>query len=102
MPESWPPIGLQNGKVFVNPTLIPAHVGEWNIQIKACLDLTGLCQVGPISTITVINPCFSTQISGGLISKTMTAPRLGSDGLSLFDQMGAGWPFADSVDVSYS
>ena len=102
MPESWPPIGLQNGKIFINPTEIPAHVGEWNIQIKACLDLTGLCQNGPISTITVINPCFSTQISGGLISYTMTAPRLGSDGLSLFDHMGAGWPFADSVDVTYS
>jgi len=64
---------------MVNPTIIPTHLGDWKLQLKACLNLTGACTIGPIGIITVLNPCLETNINGGYIGTVMQAPILGTD-----------------------
>jgi|FrelakmetLWP11LW_1041352.scaffolds.fasta_scaffold416716_2 hypothetical protein len=56
---------------MVNPTIIPTHLGVWKLQLKACLNLTGACVLGPIGTITVLNPCLDTNINAGYIGTIM-------------------------------
>ena len=41
--ESWPQIGLQNGQIFIEPTLIPTHVGPWDVRLTAYLELNNRC-----------------------------------------------------------
>ena len=99
--ENWPTIDLQDGKVNVYPTMIPTHLGDWNLQIKACLILTGECKVGPQGKITILNPCLDTRVIGGSINYKMTAPILGNDSLNLVTEMGNEWPFYDTIDQTF-
>ena len=107
MSASWPQIELQNGSILINPTSIDNHVSIWDVQIRACLVLTGECKLGPVGSITVINPCLSTNIIGGEINSIMSAPELGSDNLNLSLEMTTVtgdilWPFFDSVDANFA
>lgn len=102
MTESWPKIGLQNGQIFIEPTLIPTHVGPWDVRLTACLELNNRCQTGPIGRITVTNPCLASEIVTAPINTIMRAPRLKFNDLSLYAEMGAAWPFSDSVDNKYA
>ena len=87
---------------MVNPTIIPTHLGDWKLQLKACLNLTGACTIGPIGIITVLNPCLETNINGGYIGTVMQAPILGTDQLNLKAEMGPDmWPFFDTVDMAF-
>lgn len=107
MSDSWPRIELQNGNILIDPTSIDNHVSIWEVQIRACLVLTGECKIGPVGAITVINPCLSTNIIGGQITNIMTAPELGADQLNLTNEMTTItgdilWPFFDSVDATFA
>jgi len=103
MSSQWPNIDYQNGQIRVDPTLIPTHVGTWKVQLKACLVLTGACEIGPESNIIVEDPCPSTNIMGGEITYIMTAPQEGVDSLNLLTHMAPGtWPFYDTVDDQFA
>ena len=57
MTDDWPIVDLQNGYLRVDPYILPYHLGTWDVQIQACLILTGDCRVGPIGTVTISDPC---------------------------------------------
>lgn len=99
--DNWPSIDLQAGNVNVYPDTIPTHLGDWFLQIKACLTLTGECKVGPQGKITILNPCLDTRVMGGFINYQMTAPILGTDSMNLAIEMGNQWPFYDTVDNTF-
>ena len=81
--------------------MIPTHLGDWNVQLKACLTLTGECKTGPIGVTRILNPCLDTNINAGYINYMMTAPILGNDSLNLNVEMGSLWPFTDTVDTTF-
>jgi len=98
---SWPAMTLQNGKIMIDPQIIPTHIGPWDIQIESCLSLTGVCKLGPISRINVLNPCVDSEIKVAPITTILEAPILGTNALSLINEMGPAWPFYDTVDLAY-
>ena len=99
--DDWPILDLQYGQLFVDPYILPTHVGQWDVQLKACLILTGECRIGPIGTISISDPCGSTEIVAGPIDTVLAAAPFKRAWIDMNVEMGVLWPFSDTIDQKY-
>ena len=76
-------------------------MGQWDIQLKACLILTGACQIGPVGTVSISDPCVATEIIPGQINTVLRSSAFQRAWVDLKVEMGSAYPFSDTIDRKY-
>ena len=95
--------GTIGDRLTAEPAL-KENVGEYTLQITSCQrygnGISEACVDGAPFTITVVDPCWSTEIVSAIFPDVMQRPRLQTQGLNLRDSIAFGrWEWQVQVDI---